>query len=290
MENIKYQTLNGRSRANAFIRRIPLIGSVVKIQRPEAIPPEKELDKLAKRHRALFIKIEPHNQILNTKYQPDNWPLLPSKTLLLDLTKSEEKLWENLDQDAKYSIRKAKKQLSVTSYQLSVTDNAGEKQGRLRQFYELLKSTGGSKHFYTPKWQNLKLKAECFGKKAWLVLATERNNPRSSTTHCTPLARAFLNFAQSRKVRHHSHKNESFPLAGCLLLTHDNVAYYHHAANSPKGRKLLAGYLVLWEAIKLAKSLNCHTFDFEGTYDERFPKQFGISKGIYWKVKVNVSC
>ena len=261
---------------NAFIRKIPLIGSVIKIQRPTTILPEEELDNLAQRHHALFIKTEPYTkyQMLNTKYQKDTWPLLPSKTIHLDLTRSEKKLWENLDSDARYSIRKAKKSLCVKCYkhpQLNPPDapavilsparrgeesqdnisNRFESPTPLKTFYQLLKITGRSKHFYTPKWQDLKLKTECFNTKAWLLLAYK------PISLIPPKA-----------------------LAGCLLLIHDNVAYYHHAANSPEGRKLLAGYLVLWEAIKLAKELGCHTFDFEGVYDERFPKATRDWKGF----------
>ena len=324
VENIQYPVSSIQYQTNVFIRRIPLIGSVIKIQHPAVVPPEKELDKLAKKHRALFIKIEPldfapprerfgkeKSQTLHgvkslalgncrtlgnwRGFGPDTWPLLPSKTLHLDLTKSEEDLWENLNQDARYSIRKAEKQLSAVRYQISAisrqlspppqnskrtTNNQqltiNNSLPYLKTFYNLLKTTGRSKHFYTPKWQDLKLKAECFNKKAWLVLAYHRRLPADLLAE----ASAEVGSPEPEGKESDSGKFGLSSLAGCLLLTHDRVAYYHHAANSPEGRKLLAGYLVLWEAIKLAKSLGCHTFDFEGIYDERFPKATRDWKGF----------
>jgi len=265
VESIKYE-------ANAFIRKIPLIGSVIKIQRPEVIPSEEELDKLAKKHRALFVKIEPaiSNQLSAISYQTDNWPLLPSKTLRLNLTKPEEELWEQLDPDAKYSVRKASKSLCVMRYALRGFDK--DSFSALKNFHQLLKGTGKSKGFYIPKWQDLKAKAECFGKKAWLILTYRRqltdhgpqqeDGPSSVVSHQSP------------------------PLAGCLLLIHNGTAYYHHAASSAEGRRLLAGYPILWEAIRLAKKLGCYTFDFEGIYDQRFPKATRNWEGFtYFKKK-----
>lgn len=257
---------------NCFVKKIPLLGSVIKIQRPQVIPSQEDLDRLAQKHRALFIKIEPainyppsprlrgagQLPTINYKLQTtnfldsDSWPLLPSKTLRLDLTKTEEELWENLDPDARYSIRRAAQNLGIMNYEFGIMGEAQLE--NLEVFYKLLKETGGRKGFYTPKWIDLKNKAICFGKKAHLILSQKEDGAE--------------------------------PVAGCLLLLHDSVAYYHHAANPEEGKRLLAGYLVLWEAIKLAKALGCHTFDFEGIYDERFSKATRTWQGFtYFKKK-----
>lgn len=62
------------------------------------------------------------------------------------------------------------------------------------------------------------------------------------------------------------------PLAGILLLFHQKTAYYWMAAATREGKKAFAPTLLVWEALKLAKEKGCTTFDFEGIYDERFPK------------------
>jgi len=245
-EGWRVQTLRS---GKVFIKNLPLAGAVIKIQRPPAIPTEEELDTLARDYHALFIKVEPDNlqPVAATGYlRADKWPLLPSKTLRLNLRVGKEALWKNLDPDAKYSIRKAQKSLSVGYYP------AGNDMTRLRQFYRLLKNTGGRKGFYTPRWKNLQTKVTCFKKKAWLILAEEGGRA----------------------------------VAGCLLFFHDGVCYYHHAASSKRGRQLLAAYLVCWKAIKLARKLGYHTFDFEGIYDPRFPKATRSWKGFtYFKKK-----
>jgi len=276
----KLKVKSPKCEVNYFVRKLPLIGSVVKIQRPKAIPPENELDSLARRHRALFIKIEPITsyQLPTINYlQSDTWPLLPSKTLQLDLTRPEESLWEKLDPDARYSIRKAEKQLATISYQLSTPGN--EERAALQHFSRLLKRTGRSKGFTAPKWEDLQAKAECFGEKAWLILAVGQVKNKEY-----PIKRGINNPDSNNPTADSAKCGQLY--AGCLLLIHKGVAYYHHAASSPKGRKRLAGYLVLWEAIKLAQELGCHTFDFGGVYDPRFPKATRHWEGFtYFKKK-----
>lgn len=84
------------------------------------------------------------------------------------------------------------------------------------------------------------------------------------------------------------------PLAGILLLFYNKVAYYWFASSLPIGKKLFAPTLLVWEAIKVAKKRGCKIFDFEGIYDERFPKAsqswkgftkfkegFGVEKVVY---------
>lgn len=65
------------------------------------------------------------------------------------------------------------------------------------------------------------------------------------------------------------HSNK--PVAGTIILMVHKTAYYYYAFTAKEGRKKLAQYLLVWEAIKLAKRLGCRIFDFEGIYDKRFP-------------------
>ncbi|MFW6110302.1 MAG: lipid II:glycine glycyltransferase FemX [Patescibacteria group bacterium] len=239
-----------------FIKKLPWVGSVIKIQHPVAIPEEKSLDKLARKYHALFVKIEPFFGIEKrpSYLQEDTWPLLPTKTLYLDLETDLAKIKESLDSDAQYSIRKAKSLLCVNRYP---ADNFEQ----LRLFCKILRRTGGRKKFYTPDWEDLKTKAKSFGKKASLLLARKKK-PRK----------------KGNGLEH--------PVAGCLLFTHKKTAFYHHAATSEEGRDLLAGYLVLWEAIKLAKERDKRFFDFEGIYDSRYHKQTKDWRGFtYFKKK-----
>lgn len=62
-------------------------------------------------------------------------------------------------------------------------------------------------------------------------------------------------------------------LAGTTILIGDKTAYYFYAFTSKKGRENLTQYLLIWQAIKIAKKRGCQTFDFEGIYDYRFPQK-----------------
>lgn len=97
-----------------FIKKIPFLGSFIKIQRPEKIP-FSQIEKLAKKHHAFCIKIEPksktnHQSLLANHYFPDKSPYAPPKTLQIDLTLPEEKILAQMKKDARYSIRKAEKE------------------------------------------------------------------------------------------------------------------------------------------------------------------------------------
>lgn len=61
-------------------------------------------------------------------------------------------------------------------------------------------------------------------------------------------------------------------VAGILLLYHNSIAYYWFASALREGKKLFAPTLLVWEAVKRAKKKGAKILDFEGIYDERFPK------------------
>jgi len=60
-------------------------------------------------------------------------------------------------------------------------------------------------------------------------------------------------------------------VAGVLVLCTKGVASYMYPAVSFQGRRLLCGYLAVWESLQEARRRGCTAFDFEGLYDERFP-------------------
>lgn len=70
------------------------------------------------------------------------------------------------------------------------------------------------------------------------------------------------------------------PIAGILLLYYKKTAYYWLASSLSEGKKLFAPTLLVWEALKLAKKKGCTVFDFEGIYDERFPRAGESWKGF----------
>jgi len=106
-----------------YIRRMPLTPlSILKVQRPQKIP-FKKINQLAKKHRAVAVYLEPlvtshplrrnlakrASQVTKYGYRLHKSPYLPTKTISIDLTQSEEKILAQMKKDARYAIRKAKK-------------------------------------------------------------------------------------------------------------------------------------------------------------------------------------
>ena len=209
-----------------FIKKIPLICSFIKIQRPEKIPFLK-IEKIAKKYRAFCVKIEPRNhgdteKLKKHGYKKDNSPYAPPKTLQIGLTLSEKQILAQMKKDGRYSIRKAEKE------EIEILRN-----GDIEEFHQAWK-----KHNH---------------RRLWIPL---------------------LKWLQALKD---SFKNDFFqliindpPLAGVILLKHNEIMYYYYAFSSKEGQKLFAPYLLVWEGIKLAKKQGCQIFDFEGIEDPRY--------------------
>ena len=228
----------GRVKCKIYIRKIPLFGSVIKIQRPEELPSFEEIDRIAKKHRALLVKLEPltadqYKLASENGFVPDKLPSIPSKTIIIDLTKSEQELWEELSQDTRQSVKKAMdNQLTISHYQ---PGGQGFDQA-LEQFHQLLTETGRRHKFWTPGLNQLKSKAGVFG----------------------PDANLFLVLSKSGR-----------PVAGAFTLMDDGT----HSGSSKEGQHLYASYFLLWETIKyLRESKRFNRHDLAGIYDPRFHK------------------
>ena len=208
-----------------FIRPLPLIGSLIKTQRPNSISFGK-IDELAKKYKALFVKLEPvpplnkkiREQLHHHGYRQDSWPLLPTRTVWIDLTKTENQLWEEMAKDTRYCIRRAEKR-GIKIFRRADIEN----------FYNNFRKFGKGDVPRKTKFQAL---VKAFGKKALLLSCNS--------------------------------------FAGSLVLIDGKRAYYYYAFTSSLGRKLFAQHLLIWEAIKLAKKLNCQLFDLEGIEDPRY--------------------
>ena len=130
---------------NVFSKKIPLFGYVIRIVRPNLPLPLEEIDRLAQQKKALLVKIEPNLLETNSSapilgsFVKDHQPILPTKTIWIDLSQSETKLWENLDKDTRNLVRKSEKE----GVQISASTN-------LANFYDIWKNNAKKKGFFTP--------------------------------------------------------------------------------------------------------------------------------------------
>lgn len=232
------------------IKRVGPLGSIIKIQRPENLPLSK-IEGIAKKHRALFVRIEPSNEsqaedLAESGYKTDSWPLNPTRTIFVDLKKSNRELLESFSKDTRQSIKRATPlKLSPIVYNSTSKDF----EHALGIFYDLFKQTGHEKKFWIPSLKELRVKADAFKNSCYLILTFriyEKLQPQTNL----------------------------LPLSGAFILLHDGVGYYHHAASLHLGQLVKAPYLTLWESLKTANAQGCERMDLEGIFDSRFPSMF----------------
>lgn len=238
---------------NYFIKKFPLVGSVLKIQRPLKIDFEV-INKLSRKHRSFEIIIEPNDEsqtqtIKENGYHISSSPYLPSKTLILNLTKSREGLLNQMKKDAISAIKKSE---GIDIREVSTKD--------LKNFYDNWKASVPLSR-YTPSLNQLLNLKKSFGQNPALFLT--------------------------------SHNDVGKIIGGAIFTrsSHD-IAYYWQGFTNSEGRSTLSQYSLVWKGILWAKSHGCRVFDFEGIYDSRFPnknwigfthfkKSFGGTETLY---------
>ncbi len=216
---------------NYFIRKFPIIGSFIKVQRPGKVD-YQYIDALVVKYRAFQIVIEPKNQshklqVISHKFKLSKNPFVPAKTIQIDLRKSKEILLKEMHHKTRYNIKLGKR--SKVKVKRSKDIN-----------------------LFADFWQDCAIR--------------QRNMFLSQKKEIIALYKAFGTNANLLL----GFKGKEL-ISGILMIKTQDLAYYMYAASSNKGKKLFAPTLNAWEAMLYAKKLGCKLFDFEGIYDERFP-------------------
>ena len=227
---------------NAFIKKLPILPfSVIKILRYKSKLQLTKLKNLAKKHKAILVKLEPFEieKIKNGRFYfkvlgDNKWPLVPTKTLWIDLTKSEKNILLAMKQKTRYNIRLAQRK----NLKIQIISGNKTTENQLLDFYSIWKKNKPHNWLFRPNFNELKYLVESFGKKCFFVFIFQKQ----------------------------------LLLASCLILSSKNMAFYWYNASTSLGKKLFAPTLCVWQAIKEAKKRKLKIFDFEGLWDERFPK------------------
>ncbi len=116
---------------NYFIKKFPIIGSVIKIQRPEEIN-LKKIKELEKNNRAFQLIIEPKTELDARYLESVGFRLakstyLPSKTRQLDLTKTRKELFNQTKKDARSAVRTTNNLQLTTNNDVEEFRNAWKK-------------------------------------------------------------------------------------------------------------------------------------------------------------------
>ena len=238
-------------KTNYFIKKIPILGSILKIQRPNKIDFET-IQKIERKYRVFQTILEPnlpftdsafdHTSLLHSGYRLSKSPFLPSKTLHLDLTQSKEQIFKGFSKHTKQAIKK-----SVVAF--------------------------GSDEI---KGEGIKIK-ECSTPKE---IENFRNAWKKSVNfkRYVPSLQSLLNLKKSFPNNHSiflaSHNKIGSIIGGALFTrsSHD-FGYYWYGFTNEEGRATLSQYSLLYSGILWARNNNCKIFDFEGIYDNRFPNK-----------------
>jgi len=229
---------------NYFIKKFPLIGSILKIQRPQNVDFDA-IDKLCRKYRVFQVIIEPKdlNQesgIRNHGFKLSKNPYLPSKTLQIDLTRPQKDIFRHFKKDARYAIKKvydperSRRGRGITTQMYSSPSD-------IAKWREAWKNSVKFNRYVPPVEQLLNLR-KSFGSSHSLFLASH---------------------------------NMSGRIIGGALFTrslHD-LGYYWYGFTNDEGRTSLSQYTLLYQGILWAKKQGCKVFDFEGVYDPRFPNK-----------------
>lgn len=236
-----------------FIKRLPLIGSFIKIQRADKIPSMTLIDETAEKYRAWSVSVEQKYEVRSKKYEANgfkvnNNPYLPTKTIQINLMAGEDDLFQRFTGAKRRAVRRAIKNNVI----VKETDNVEE---------------------------FIKLKSKDFWPLGFLMGKDVRKLWESFFPNNVTM---LLAYSITRQYYSRADGPSQFakPTAGILLLYYDKVAYYWMAASTNEGKKLFAPTLLVWEALKLSKKKGCTIFDFEGIYDERFAKATNTWKGF----------
>lgn len=246
-----------------YLRKFPLLGYFAKISRPNPPINFDQIITFKKTARIFKLKIAPniltthnnykfyHDLIIHHGFQIETSPYNPTTTIQIDLTQTEENIFKNFTEAKRRAVRRAIKNSIIVK---DSKDINGFIEVRKKQYFPLgFLVTSEMKKL----WQNF------YPKNASLLLAYTPSQTLPPS-HMQAIASI----------------GDNKPLAGILLLYSENVAYYWFASSLKIGKKLFAPTLLVWEAIKLAKKRGCKILDFEGIYDERFPKASESWKGF----------
>lgn len=240
---------------NIFIKQFPLYGGLAKLQRFSRLVDPQKLIALLKDYHVRRVIVEPDANVDQQRFS--EWinqigksfaitksPYLPTKTIRIDLTAPEDKIFKRFSEAKRRAVRRAIKHhvLIKESPDIHALINIKNKSAG---FFGSITTYGIDK--------------------LWFIFAPQH---------------ASILLAHTQIPIPYTLNPKLSSVGGILLLFYDSVAYYWIAGATRKGKKLFAPTLLVWEALKLSKKRGCKQFDFVGVWDERMPKQFHEWKGF----------
>ncbi len=209
---------------------------------PKVDPSKIDFGKLqdaARKHHCALVRFDIPN-VLKTDPQAEEYATLfwrhgppapkdtfAKHTILLDLTPNEETLFTNLHSKVRYNTRLAQRKGVAVE---EMTNEAG-----LKIFLQLQRETAQRQGFFIHPNRYFETMLKVLGPKKMmriLVAKVEDTEPHR--------------------------------LVAWILFHHEGVLYYPYGGSSNQLKNYMASNLMMWEAIKLGKKLNCQLLDMWG--------------------------
>ncbi len=199
----------------------------------------EKLKKIAKEENCSFIRIAPllaRNEENKKLFQNLGFRKAPmhanayEATLKLDIVSSEEELLMKMRKTTRYLIRQA---LKNPEFEIIKSDQVKD----IQIYDKLNQEVAKYQQFFPFSSEFIKNELDVFAKDSQVLL--------------------FFGKEQDKIV------------ASALVVFWSGIGFYHHAALSPKYRKIPIAYLLQWEAIKEAKKQGCRQYDFWGYIDPK---------------------
>ena len=210
----------------------------------------KALSPIAKKEKAIFMRIDPASQgpLGSLKgFKKSHLGFQPEHTIILDITKPEEEILAQMKPKGRYNINLARKK-EVTVRKSKDTE----------AFYKILNETTARDKFHG------------HGKDFYENMIKSLRGDGISI----PLAELYLAEFEGKTI------------AGIIATFYKDTAVYYYGASSNEHREKMAPYLLQWTAIKNAKEKGLKYYDFLGVAPEgaknhpwagvtEFKKKFG---------------
>ena len=198
----------------------------------------KEVDSVCKKHRAIFLKIEPdawENALTPTPLPAGEGRgvreslhnIQPPRTIIVDIRGTEDEILARMKQKTRYNIRLAEKK--------GVTVRAWD---NIPAFHKMMLATGGRDNFGVHSLEYYRRAYELF--------------------HPKGTGMAELLVAEF----------EGKPLAALMVFARGRRAYYMYGASTDEERNRMPTYFLQWEAMKWARSKGAEEYDLWGVPDE----------------------
>ncbi|MDD4333034.1 MAG: peptidoglycan bridge formation glycyltransferase FemA/FemB family protein [Patescibacteria group bacterium] len=233
-----------------------------------------EINKKAKKEKIIFLRFEPTFDV--TRYAlrvTRTIDIQPSKTLLLDLSKSEEELLKDMHEKTRYNIRLAEKkgiEIITSPQDLPLSPSFVRRED---------KAQGEGSADFDEWW---KIMEQTKTRDKFRLHEKEYYQKQLSITNyqpCLPAGRLRITNSELN-VKLFLAKYQGKIISGNIVAFFGDTVTYMHGASSNEFRNLMAPYALQWHCIKLAKELGYKYYDFYGISETKWPGVTRFKKGF----------